>query len=68
MAEPGRAYAGAFALIPARVRVWLPAAALVAGMLFALAYVLPRAPRNPLYETTVWSLLVLEQWQRMYDA
>ena len=42
-----------------RVRRLVPATVLVAAILVAVAYVLPSRSRNPLAETTVWSLLVV---------
>jgi hypothetical protein len=41
------------------VRRLVPAIVLVAAILVAVAYVLPSGSRNPLAETTVWSLLVV---------
>jgi hypothetical protein len=51
---------GAPASVRERARRWAPASVLIAATVAALLYVLPKDNRNPLLETTVWSLLVLE--------
>ncbi|MBX3217556.1 MAG: hypothetical protein KF850_36330 [Labilithrix sp.] len=45
--------------LPSVVREALPAAVLIALVVAATAWVLPGRSRNPLAETTVWSLLIL---------
>ncbi len=45
--------------LPVPVRDAIPAALLVAVIVAAMAWVLPGRSRNPLAETTVWSLLVV---------
>ena len=56
MAELGRARGGA---LREQTRRWYPAGVLVASILSAAAFVLPTGSRNPLVETTLWSLLVI---------
>jgi hypothetical protein len=43
----------------APIRAWAPAAAIAAAIVSATIWVVPRAPRNPLAETAVWSLLLI---------